>query len=81
MIQPGQVTVLTGANGSGKSTTLEVIAGITAATKGGSPCRSWMADLEPTAWWQQVSWLPQRPVLIPGTVAENLALFGDSRRS
>jgi ATP-binding cassette subfamily C protein CydD len=23
-----------------------------------------------------VSWLPQRPVLIPGTVAENLALFG-----
>jgi ATP-binding cassette, subfamily C, bacterial CydD len=23
-----------------------------------------------------VSWLPQRPVLIPGTVADNLALFG-----
>ncbi|MGH3543746.1 MAG: ATP-binding cassette domain-containing protein, partial [Mycobacterium sp.] len=34
-----------------------------------------IADLEPTAWWQQVSWLPQRPVLIPGTVADNLALF------
>ncbi len=77
VIQPGQVTVLTGANGSGKSTTLKVFAGITAATKGGVAVAGIdIADLEPTAWWEQVSWLPQRPVLIPGTVAENLALFG-----
>jgi ATP-binding cassette, subfamily C, bacterial CydD len=78
VIQPGQVTVLTGANGSGKSTTLQVIAGITAATNGGVAVAGVeIADLEPTAWWRQVSWLPQRPVLIPGTVADNLALFGD----
>ena len=79
VIQPGQVTVLTGANGSGKSTTLQVIAGITAATNGGvavAVAGVEIADLEPTAWWRQVSWLPQRPVLIPGTVADNLALFG-----
>jgi ATP-binding cassette subfamily C protein CydD len=36
-----------------------------------------ISDLEPTSWWRQVSWLPQRPVLIPGTVADNLALFGE----
>jgi ATP-binding cassette, subfamily C, bacterial CydD len=77
VIQPGQVTVLTGANGAGKSTTLQVIAGITMATNGGVTVGGVeMADLEPTAWWRQVSWLPQRPVLIPGTVADNLALFG-----
>ena len=35
-----------------------------------------LADLEPHAWWQQVSWLPQRPILIPGTIADNLSLFG-----
>ncbi len=77
LIQPGQVTVLTGANGAGKTTTLEVIAGITPAT-GGLVTVAGVAitDLEPAAWWHQVSWLPQRPVLIPGTVAENLALFG-----
>jgi ATP-binding cassette, subfamily C, bacterial CydD len=77
VIQPGQVMVLTGANGAGKSTTLQVIAGITAATNGGVAVAGVeMADLEPTGWWRQVSWLPQRPVLIPGTVADNLTLFG-----
>jgi ATP-binding cassette subfamily C protein CydD len=78
VIQPGQVTVLTGANGAGKSTTLQVIAGITAATNGGVTVGGiGVSDLEPTAWWRQVSWLPQRPVLIPGTVADNLALYGE----
>jgi len=77
VIEPGQVTVLTGANGAGKSTTLQVIAGITTATTGGVTVAGIeLTDLEPTAWWRQVSWLPQRPVLIPGTVADNLALFG-----
>ncbi len=77
VIHPGQVTVLTGANGAGKSTTLQVIAGITAASSGRVTVAGVeIADLESTAWWQQVSWLPQRPVLIPGTVADNLTLFG-----
>jgi ATP-binding cassette subfamily C protein CydD len=78
VIRPGRVTVLTGANGAGKSTTLQVIAGITAATNGGVTVGGIeITELEPTAWWRQVSWLPQRPVLIPGTVADNLDLFGD----
>ena len=77
VVQPGRVTVLTGANGAGKSTALQAIAGITTATCGRITVAGIdLADLEPTAWWRQVSWLPQRPVLIPGTVAENLALFG-----
>jgi ATP-binding cassette subfamily C protein CydD len=77
VVQPGQLTVLTGANGAGKSTALQAIAGITTATCGRITVAGIdIADLEPTAWWRQVSWLPQRPVLIPGTVAENLALLG-----
>jgi ATP-binding cassette, subfamily C, bacterial CydD len=77
VIQPGQVTVLTGANGAGKSTTLQVIAGIATVTSGRVTVAAVeISELEPTAWWQQLSWLPQRPVLIPGTIAENLALFG-----
>ncbi|HZC94377.1 MAG TPA: thiol reductant ABC exporter subunit CydD [Mycobacterium sp.] len=77
VIQPGRVTVLTGVNGAGKSTTLQAIAGITAATSGRITVAGIdIADLEPSAWWRQLSWLPQRPVLVPGTVADNLALFG-----
>lgn len=78
VIEPGQVTVLTGANGAGKTTTLAAIAGLTAPTAGRITVAGIeIADLDPTAWWRQLSWLPQRPVLIPGSVADNLALFGD----
>ena len=35
-----------------------------------------VADLDPTWWWRQVGWLAHRPVVIPGTVRENLQLFG-----
>jgi ATP-binding cassette, subfamily C, bacterial CydD len=78
VIRPGQVTVFTGPNGAGKSTTLQVIAGITTATHGVVTVGGIaVSELEPTAWWRQVSWLPQRPVLIPGTVTDNLALFGE----
>ena len=27
----------------------------------------------PESWWQQTSWLPQIPILLPGTLAQNIA--------
>lgn len=78
VIEPGRVTVLTGRNGAGKSTTLQVIAGLTAPSSGRVTVAGVdVGELEPTAWWRQLSWLPQRPVLVPGTVEDNLALLGD----
>jgi ATP-binding cassette subfamily C protein CydD len=78
VIEPGRVTVLTGRNGAGKSTVLQVIAGLTAPSSGRvSVAGIDIADLDPVEWWRQLSWLPQRPVLIPGTVADNLNLFGE----
>lgn len=74
---PGAVTVLTGPNGAGKSTTFEAILGLTPATSGRVVIGDTdivEADLQ--AWWAHVSWLPQRPVLLPGTVRSNLELFG-----
>jgi len=77
IIEPGCVTVFTGANGAGKSTALQVIAGIIAPTSGRvTVAGTDISDLEPDAWWQQVSWLPQYPALVPGTIADNLVLFG-----
>ncbi len=78
ILEPGSVTVLTGPNGAGKSTTLQAITGLATASSGRVTVAGVdVAELEPVAWWRQLSWLPQRPVLVPGTVGENLALFGD----
>lgn len=75
--QPGSVTVLTGPNGSGKSTALEVILGLTPPSSGhvliGGVDGS---ALDLRSWWDTVAWLPQRPVLVPGSVRANLELFG-----
>ncbi|WP_354525643.1 thiol reductant ABC exporter subunit CydD [Mycolicibacterium sp. 624] len=76
-IAPGEITVLTGPNGAGKSTTLQMILGLAPPTSGRVLIDDVdVVDLEPHDWWAQVAWLTQRPVLIPGTVRENLNLFG-----
>jgi len=73
--RPGTITVLTGANGAGKSTTLLAILGLAEPSSG----RVLIGADEvcgTDVWWSQVAWLPQRPVLLPGTLADNLALTG-----
>lgn len=78
VIPPGRVTVLTGRNGAGKSTTLQVIAGLTVPSSGRVTVDGVdVTEFEQSAWWRQLSWLPQRPVLVPGTVRDNLALLGE----
>ncbi|MBV7702321.1 thiol reductant ABC exporter subunit CydD [Nocardia nova] len=77
VLRPGAVTALIGPNGSGKSTALLVILGLMAPERGavlagGRPA----GELDPDGWWSHIAWLPQRPVLLPGTLRENLELFG-----
>lgn len=76
-LRPGRVTVLAGPNGSGKSTALQAVLGLITPETGtvtvdGTP----VAALDPDHWWSHVAWLPQRPVLIPGTLRDNLELLG-----
>ncbi|MUM18931.1 thiol reductant ABC exporter subunit CydD [Mycobacterium sp. CBMA271] len=76
-IRPGNVTVLTGHNGAGKSTALHAITGLTAPTHGRVLVDGVALDqINRDAWWSMIGWLPQRPVLIPGTIRENLEMFG-----
>jgi ATP-binding cassette subfamily C protein CydD len=78
LIEPGLVTVLTGRNGAGKSTTLQVIAGLTVPSSGRVTVAGVdVSELARAPWWRQLSWLPQRPVLVPGTVRDNLVLLGE----
>ena len=78
VLPPGRVTVLTGRNGAGKSTTLQAIAGLTVPSSGRVRVDGVdVTELEQAAWWRQLSWLPQRPVLVPGTIRDNLVLLGE----
>ncbi|TFI44335.1 thiol reductant ABC exporter subunit CydD [Rhodococcus sp. 1R11] len=77
LCRAGTVTVLTGPNGAGKTTALHAILGLTppstgAVSVGGVP----IAELDLEQWWAQVAWLPQRPVLVPGTLYDNVTLHG-----
>ncbi|MGW0039185.1 thiol reductant ABC exporter subunit CydD [Gordonia sp. NPDC003376] len=74
---PGALTVFAGPNGSGKSTAIAAILGLLAPEEGSVLVGSIsVAELEPGAYHEQIAWLPQHPVVVPGTVADNLALFG-----
>ncbi|MBF6332605.1 thiol reductant ABC exporter subunit CydD [Nocardia transvalensis] len=76
-LRPGAVTVLTGFNGCGKSTALQAILGLIAPDSGSVTVDGIaVPDLDPEWWWSRLAWLPQRPVLLPGTLRENLELFG-----
>ena len=66
------VTLLTGRSGCGKTTLLSVLAGLApptqgAVTAGGHPVGG-------PAWRRRVAWLPQRPVFVAGSIADNLRL-------
>ncbi|WP_029115608.1 thiol reductant ABC exporter subunit CydD [Mycobacterium sp. URHB0044] len=76
-VDAGAVTVLTGPNGAGKSTVLQTILGLTPPTSGRVLVAGVdVTELDPNEWWTQVAWLTQRPALLPGTLRENLELFG-----
>ena len=76
-ISPGKLTVLVGASGAGKSTTVQVLQGFIPATRGEITTLSEsgtevpISELNKTAWWEQMSWIPQHPTLVSGTVLSN----------
>lgn len=76
-LAPGIVTVLTGANGSGKSTALQAILGLIEPDRGSVRVDGVdVRELDSGDWWGRIAWLPQRPVLVPGTLRENVELLG-----
>ncbi|MFT4200317.1 thiol reductant ABC exporter subunit CydD [Gordonia sp. (in: high G+C Gram-positive bacteria)] len=75
--EPGSITVLTGANGSGKSTALGALLGLVQLDEGAIVIGDTVLSRAQCAACQpQIGWLPQHPAIVPGTVAENLALYG-----
>ncbi|MFF0342063.1 thiol reductant ABC exporter subunit CydD [Kribbella sp. NPDC004875] len=74
-LRPGEVVALTGPSGAGKSTALAVLLGFAQPERGVVVAGGSAADeFDPEVWRQQFAWVPQRPGLRSGTVADNVRL-------
>jgi ATP-binding cassette subfamily C protein CydCD len=74
-IAPGEVLGVSGPSGAGKSTLLDLLLGWRRPDHGTVSVDGVdLAAVDRDAWLHRVAWLPQRPVLVAGTVADNLRL-------
>ena len=80
VIAPGVVTALSGPSGAGKSTIVaclladmtpdagRVLLRPSSSVSGGSI----LSDIDPATWRRQISWVPQSPTLVTGTILDNM---------
>ncbi|MFD4319731.1 thiol reductant ABC exporter subunit CydD [Streptomyces sp. NPDC058548] len=75
-VEPGETVALVGPSGAGKSTLLDVVLGFAVPEDGGSVRVGGepFASLDLEAWRSRIAWVPQRPYLFAGTIAENVRL-------
>ncbi|WP_277439077.1 thiol reductant ABC exporter subunit CydD [Streptomyces sp. SPB162] len=74
-VSPGEAIAVVGPSGVGKTTLLTALLGF-AQPSGGRVLVDGadLASLDPESWHRQIAWVPQRPHLFAGTVAENVRL-------
>ncbi|MGW2209542.1 thiol reductant ABC exporter subunit CydD [Streptomyces sp. NPDC001781] len=75
LVEPGETVALIGPSGAGKSTLLGVLLGF--VRPGAGQVRVGgddLADLDLEEWRSRIAWVPQRPHLYAGTIAENVRL-------
>jgi thiol reductant ABC exporter CydD subunit len=71
----GEHVAVTGESGAGKSTLLAVILGFVTPSAGTLTVGGVeLGDLPIRDWRRQLAWVPQRPYLVRGTIADNICL-------
>jgi len=74
-VKPGQMVAITGSNGSGKSTVLKLLAGMTLPQAGSITVDGVdIRQIDPRELRLGIAYLPQTATLFHGTVAQNLRL-------
>jgi len=72
---PGETVALTGPSGAGKSTVLSVLLGFVSPAQGSVQAGEVPAEeYDAAAWRRLFAWVPQRPGLRTGTIADNVRL-------
>ncbi|MFD5135793.1 thiol reductant ABC exporter subunit CydD [Streptomyces sp. NPDC058378] len=75
VVEQGETVAVVGPSGIGKSTLLSVVLGFTAPDEGRVRVGGVdLSSLSPERWREQIAWVPQRPHLFAGTIAENVRL-------
>ncbi|MFE5758761.1 thiol reductant ABC exporter subunit CydD [Streptomyces massasporeus] len=74
-VEPGETVALVGPSGAGKSTLLSVLLGFVRPAAGRVRVGEVdLADADLRQWHSRIAWVPQRPHLYAGTIAENVRL-------
>ncbi|MFZ4275673.1 thiol reductant ABC exporter subunit CydD [Streptomyces arboris] len=74
-VEPGETVALVGPSGVGKSTLLNVVLGFAVPDEGHVRVGGRdLAELDLERWRSRIAWVPQRPHLFAGTIAENVRL-------
>ncbi|WDV52943.1 thiol reductant ABC exporter subunit CydD [Streptomyces coeruleorubidus] len=74
-VEPGETVALVGPSGAGKSTLLNALLGFVQPTEGRVRIGGVdLADVDLEQWRSRIAWVPQRPHLYAGTIAENVRL-------
>jgi ATP-binding cassette, subfamily C, bacterial CydD len=74
-LRPGETVAVVGPSGSGKTTLSGLVLGLLAPTAGRVVVGGVdLATGDPARWRRRIAWVPQRPMLFRGTVADNIRL-------
>ncbi len=74
-LQPGETVALVGPSGGGKSTLVSLLLRLAEADGGRIACGGVdLREVDLDAWRARVAWVPQRPTIFAGTIADNVAL-------